>query len=198
MEVTWWEKTVEYRFVFEALKANKLDFAAPLSGIEERTVGDGIFGKASTFVLIEFKRDAGQLNTEKTIFTDYESAREDLKSHNHHVMIYGTPHDTPQSLPVFREMRLSACHYFNHQTPISPLDTLNNGVPLKDFMSYLDKLMAFKKKDKRSSSHAGSGQISMVLGVSAKGAIVQTQTLYQFAPRLFPAPTNKITNTFGR
>ncbi|MCF9002958.1 hypothetical protein [Pseudomonas syringae] len=197
MEVTWWEKTVEYRFVFEAVNAGKLDFAAPLSGIIERTVGDGIFGKASSFILIEFKRDVGQLSSEKTIFTDYENAKESLKQNKHHVIIYGTPHDVPPSSPVLREMRLAACHYFDTHISISPLETLNNGVSLDDFMSYLQKLMKFKKKDKRSGTHAGSGQLSMVLGVSTEGKIVQTQSLYQFAPSLFPALTNKIGNTLG-
>ena len=59
-EVIWWEKTVEYKFIVDAHKERSLDFAAPLSGIQEMA-GDGVFSADAKLILVEFKRDFNSL-----------------------------------------------------------------------------------------------------------------------------------------
>lgn len=85
----WWEKTVEYHFIITAANAQKLDFAAPLSGVNEHTAGDGIFGSDEKLILIEFKRKADGIPTEKSLFKDYEGACKKLSGFHHHVFVYG-------------------------------------------------------------------------------------------------------------
>ena len=65
MSEDWWEKTIEYAFVIEAFKASMCDFASPLAGKHERLAADAVFSKASTFVLIEFKKSKADYDDAK-------------------------------------------------------------------------------------------------------------------------------------
>ncbi|WP_052229405.1 hypothetical protein [Pseudomonas fluorescens] len=85
----WWEKTIEYLFIIAAAKAEKLDFAAPLSGVHEHTGGDSIFGKAEKLILIEFKSNSSKIPTERSLFKNYAQACKLLSGFQHHVFVYG-------------------------------------------------------------------------------------------------------------
>lgn len=93
----WWEKTIEYLFIIAAAKAEKLDFAVPLSGVHEHTGGDSIFGKAEKLILIEFKSHASKIPTERSLFKNYAQACELLSGFQHHVFVYGKPIPVPSN-----------------------------------------------------------------------------------------------------
>jgi hypothetical protein len=61
--VTWFEKTIEYKFLLEYLEPNVV--TSPLDGDAEQYWGDLIDGKEGEFRLIEFKVDKGALTSEK-------------------------------------------------------------------------------------------------------------------------------------
>ncbi|PWK98577.1 hypothetical protein C7431_103347 [Pantoea allii] len=56
MEVVWYEKTVEYKFVFLAKGFWGVDLLSPLAGNPEVT-GDAIVSASNRYYIIEFKRD---------------------------------------------------------------------------------------------------------------------------------------------
>lgn len=181
----WFEKTVEYAYVAKLVLSEKMGFAAPLAGVHERYAGDAVFGKAEKFVLIEFKRSYDQLPTEKSLFINYNKAKEKLEGYRHHYFIYGA---------IENEMLdLRATLYFDTNEEkfyYDAIEILDVGVTKEEFNQYLELLAAHKKPDGRTGSGGGMTleTFSTVLGVSQAGAVVGTQALHEYAPNLFPAP----------
>ncbi|WP_236171745.1 MULTISPECIES: hypothetical protein [Pseudomonas] len=180
----WWEKTVEYMFVAELVASDRCDFAAPLSGLHERTAGDAIFAQSELFVLVEFKRRLSDAHTEDTLFENYQAALSELKGYQHHFIVYGL-RDRKIGLV------LKSRPYFLKRPTKSAIEILESGVSKDKFDEYLTKLATFKKPDDRGKGggHVTSGAMSAVLGVSAAGKVVQVMSLHEYKPKLFPGPT---------
>lgn len=189
MEPTWWEKTVEYAFVVVLYNKRLIDFAAPLAGRHERSAADGIFGKDNTLVLIEFKRDAGEIPSELSMFTDYDGAQEALSHYSHHWIVYGLRRNES-------EFAISARKYFNDTLEEDVLKIPSKGIGHLEFMKYLEILNEFKYPDGRGDGgHVSPESMATVLGISPNGTVVGSATLHEYAPQLFsppapPAPSN--------
>jgi hypothetical protein len=181
LEPEFWEKTVEYAFVLAAAKAEKLDFAMPLAGKAERAAGDAIFGVGARLVLVEFKRNRGQIKSEKPLFHDYDAARVQLSSlDSHHHLVF-------PEWKAGSELVLHAETYFSSRARLSAVGCLSSSVDARIFREYLDLLFALKKKDGRSSSgQLSSMDMASVLGVSNDGKLVESVSLNDYAPDLFP------------
>ncbi|MGY4533552.1 hypothetical protein ACVW0Y_002684 [Pseudomonas sp. TE3786] len=183
MSQTWWEKTVEYGFVALLIKKKIIDFAAPVSGKHERSSADGIFGKDSKLVLIEFKRDVGEIMSERSMFTDYDAAQRILSNYNHHWIVYGLINDN-------KKFAIRGRKYFGDATEVGVLDIPPKGIGHSEFMEYLKILNQFKYPDGRGDGgHVGPESMATVLGISPDGKVVGSSTLYEYAPKLFAAPT---------
>jgi hypothetical protein len=187
-ESIWWEKTVEYKFILDAVENSGLDFAAPLSGIQEMA-GDGIFSADAKLILVEFKRDINSLKSEVDKFTCYKNAVKKMKGRdNHHFLVYGYIQDE-----VFK---LEARKYFAVKQTYLPLSILDKGLVDSTFKEYLADLIALKKLDKRSSGTVGPEFVNSVIGLSSDGvsSISLTEYVRQALPELYQAlvKTNKL------
>lgn len=188
MQPTWWEKTVEYDFVIRLANYGLLDFAAPIAGRHERSSGDGVFGKDNKLVLVEFKKDYSEIESEKAIFTDYNAATVALNSYGHHWIVYGV-------LTENCELALSNQKYFDPDDYyLDTTDILNTGVRHTTFMDYLEKLQRFRMADARGSGgrgqakHVSADSMLTVLGVSNTGKLIGSMSLEQYRQELKPSP----------
>lgn len=185
----WWEKTVEYKFVMQAAQECQLDLAMPLSGVQER-FSDGVFGKNSNVVLIEFKRSVNELDSEKDKFICYCEAHKKLVgSDGHHFLVYGYIPAPPSKY----SLALAACTYFGGVEQKAPEQLLAAGIPRDDFNTYLSELAALKKADGRSSGTVGPESLASVIGISTNGklceAIPLTEYYARVLPHLYQSPT---------
>lgn len=188
MQATWWEKTVEYDFVIRLAFDGRLDFAAPIAGRHERSSGDGIFGKDNKLVLVEFKKDYSDIETEKTIFNDYEAAAAALNIYDHHWIVYG-------ALTEDGELGLANQKYFESEEYFLDItDILTTGVNHSTFMDYLAQLQSFRIPDARGSggrghaTHVSAESMLTVMGVSNTGKLIGSMSLEQYRQELNPAP----------
>lgn len=177
----YWEKTVEYLFLTSLVQEKKIDLATPLAGKEEHGAGDAIFGKDAKLILVEFKSDKSELDTECSLFIDYDLAKELLGSENrdkHHLFVYGVK----SSNMVVLEART----YFSRQ-PAMIKNCMDKSCSSRDFKSYLCQLLALKHPDGRSSSgQIGVNAYASVMGVSASGSIVKAVSLQDYTNQVFP------------
>ncbi len=179
----WWEKTVEYKFVVDAFREGKCEFATPLSGKQERLAGDAVFGSQSLLVLIEFKRNKTEIPTERSLFHDYEKAQEELSNYDHHHIVFGV-----QSQNSLGTLELAAQTYFSGRPRTSALDSLRFGINGERFRQYVEALARLKKEDGRSTSgHISPEALSSVMSISKDGEILAAMPLYEYAPDLFLA-----------
>lgn len=65
----WWEKTVEYSFVYLAAKKDLFNLLLPLDGDVE-SIGDTVLGKDSEFFIVEFKKELSDLSGEFSKYTN--------------------------------------------------------------------------------------------------------------------------------
>lgn len=179
MSLIWWEKTVEYQFVMMVAHAKKL-FIAPLDGAHERA-GDTIFSSENRWVLIEFKKDADSISTEKSKFDQYQNARAVLVSKDaHHHIVYGQ-----ESKESTQHLQLCSQTYFS-KACCDPAGILNSGSVFDTFKQYVEQYTKFKKGHKGGS---GGGGLSMdefilVAGVNAGNNVVECLSLSEFQQQL--------------
>jgi hypothetical protein len=176
----YWEKTVEYKFLWQGICANAIDLASPLSGKQERGAGDLILGFGRHLVLIEFKIDAGSLDTEEAKFTDYEAAKKLLQGYDrHHYLVYGVP--DPDRL------RLEATTYFSRRSARDQFFWKKNGAEREAFDRYLVQLLAFRKRDGRSKGTIEISDFANVMALRADGTIVDCCSLGAYVAETFPS-----------
>jgi len=175
MNLIWWEKTVEYKFVMLLSKSNKL-FLAPLDGNHERA-GDTILSSHNRWVLIEFKKDKSSIQDEKTKFLKYEAAKSELGLiDGHHHLIYGQlTNNNPQELALCGET------YFSKQALRSLDEILSSGTGINEFSNYIKQFTKYKK-----SPRGGSGgglainDYSLVAGINNDNKVVECFNLAEF------------------
>lgn len=177
MSITWWEKTIEYKFVvFMTIK--KRMFLSPLDGTLEQA-GDAIFSANDKWLLIEFKKDQASITSEKSKFISYIDAKRSLsKQDGHHLIIFGSEAD--QSPP---DVKLNCQTYFNGTNRNGIDEILEGGTDFTHFKQYVEAFTKFKKTSK------GGGGVTMndfalVAGVDSHGNISQYLSLSEFQQQL--------------
>lgn len=75
-----WEKTVEYSFLAQAVTEGLFDWAAPLSWVAERNVGDTLFRRDGRLILIEFKKGFRDISAEREKILDEPTFKETGKA----------------------------------------------------------------------------------------------------------------------
>jgi hypothetical protein len=178
MSIRWWEKTVEYKFVMEVARAERL-FLAPLDGEHERA-GDTIFSSNNRWVLIEFKKDAAAIRTEMDKFVRYSEAKAALSSSDsHHHIVFGK---ASSSSPA--RLELCACTYFSEKN-CDTLDILASGKTFPEFKGYVEQYIKFKKSPR---GGGGTGMamedFALVAGVNADNNVVECLSLSEFQRQL--------------
>ena len=169
----WWEKTVEYKFILSLGQAGKL-FLAPLDGNHEGA-GDAMISAGTKWLLIEFKRDVNEIETEISKFQNFKTAKKSLSSDDgHHFLVFGM-------LSKNSRMVLGARTYFSDKRPKTFLDLLAWGTSLAKFSAYLNAFINFKRSGKGGS---GSGlqfaDFALVAGVTEEGMMVSCMSLDEF------------------
>lgn len=191
MALTWWEKTVEWRFVLEVLgrpmpQGLPNASAAPLSGVEER-FGDAWLSLDSRLLLIEFKLDDTCFDSEKAKFKDYAAAETALAGlSGHHFFVYGKA--VLQNAQEHLELRAQG--YF----PSGPRATKVHGVvALTDygvvpstFDEYLTALLQHKHPDGRSTGTLGPEDMKPVVCVWQDGVAVGAMSVSDYVSKYIP------------
>jgi hypothetical protein len=166
----WWEKTIEYKFIKEHIDLDS--FIAPLDGKEEKA-GDAIFGQNEDFILIEFKKDENSIKDEQKKFINFNSAKNTLSSNDdHHILIYGEINN--------KDLILNAKTYFSEKN-LELGKEFFNGKTLKEFKTYLDRFLKYKKGSK---IEGGAGSYGLVAGVTQDGDITKCLTLEEFSTEM--------------
>lgn len=182
----YWEKTVEYLFLWSCAASNLLDFASPLSGTHERGAGDAIFGNCARLLLIEFKLDAECLDSEIDKFDDFDAAKRLLSdSDSHHLLVYGEVNR--------QHLCLKANTYFSRNITVVT-GNLPKGLLKKEFDKYLAQFLAFRKRDGRSGAKSTVTDFANVLGLNDQGQIVQACTLFEYTREVFPSLVRELVN----
>lgn len=172
-----WEKTVEYCYLWNAIQKDRVDFAMPLSGKHERGAGDAVFGHCEKLVLIEFKSDESQLNSEMKKFDDYALAERQLKDRDgHHFLVYGEVVNGGLGL---REVR-----YFSRESLTE--HSLSQGLGRDPFDAYLKEFLEFRKRDERGGARSALPEFANVMGVSAEGKLLTVATLLDYVTEASP------------
>lgn len=163
MTIKWWEKTVEYAFIMQAVLDNKL--VSPLSGLHEKA-GDAVFRDENKWILIEFKRNFSSITDEKSKFENYKLAEQRLiNKDSHHFLIYGeivkdkeakeekTSSDLKDDIKKEDSIKKNSKEnvilvyetYFSRTPANSIEEMLKNKTDLIPFKEYLDEFIGFKK-----------------------------------------------------
>lgn len=211
-KMTWWEKTVEYTFILQFQR--HLKFLSPLEDFYEKG-GDTIFNDSNRWILIEFKKDASSVNSEKSKFgadaktaaVRYKEALKALNEHdNHHVIIYGRIGKNSEN---FSAMKNGAplelvCHtYFSDKVRTNYPEMVNHGKNYQDFFNYLEQFTAFKYDKKSGSSGRGltAAVYEQVACIDADGNVAAMMSKddftkgYNLTPSYQPKPPEPGSNT---
>ena len=181
----YWEKTVEYKFLWQGIDSKSIDFAAPLSGKQERGAGDLILGHCVTLVLIEFKIDAASMKTEEDKFTDYETAKQLLIDQDeHHYLVYGVADRDA--------LKLEATTYFSRKKASRPNFWHERGKDRKAFDRYLVSLLALRKRDGRAKGRIEISEFANVMGLTSSGKLIDCCSLSTYISEKFPALVSEI------
>lgn len=167
-------------FVCYAGGKRKKLFLAPLDGIHERA-GDLIFSPNNRWVLIEFKKDADSITSEKTKFTNYSNAHAELfKRDAHHYIIFGQENNASPQL-----LQLCFQNYFSGKN-LDLAKLLSSGIQLDEFKNYVEQYIQFKKTPKGGEGRGGIEMDSffLVAGVNVHNKIVGCLSLSEFQNQL--------------
>lgn len=174
----YWEKTVEYAFLTDAIKERKANFAAPLSGKLERGAGDAVFANDSLYVLIEFKVDESGKSAEKIKFDNYEEAKAALHDKDsHHFFVYGQP--------ASGGIKLVSKTYFSDRDPPggknAALDCFGAAVSKNEFDSYLSEFLSYRQADGRGGGGVDVSDYAVVIGVAPDNVSATVSSLRDYA-----------------
>ncbi|AKF96680.1 hypothetical protein JET89_24015 [Pseudomonas aeruginosa] len=168
----WWEKTVEYNFVARLARMSQ-QFLAPLDGDHERA-GDALLAIASSWTLIEFKKDIDSINQELTKFERYNDAHKALSEiDDHHFFIFGGLDDSG--------FDLYATTYFSDQY-CEVYSIPERGVDFESFKAYIEAFIEYKKPIKRrqGGKRMKAEDYAMVAGINSSNEIIQCLSLSEF------------------
>lgn len=180
MKMLWWEKTVEYFFISEYAKIDRI--IAALDGNQEKA-GDAIFSDSNKWILIEFKKDIGTncIAQEKDKYHNYKAAKDALVTQsNHHLMIYGKIKNNLFQISCIKYFTLDETHKYE----IDINKAIKSGTNIYDFIIYINKFIKFKKskKDERVGTDGDNNEDKFlhVAGVTKDGKISTCIELSRF------------------
>lgn len=190
----WYEKTVEYLFVTQAMKENEDCFLAPLSGKTEGQ-GDLKFLSGTTFGLVEFKKslaltseykkfDSGQAgydeakkdpiiskHTDKPFhwLVAAEAATEITIPSDVATFIEDKIKDTVKTKPIF-QLVAAPYFYIENSQKDSVTDTvLSSGVELEEFNKYVKEFLKYRKNRGPDDGDDSQWSNSLVLAIGPNG-----------------------------
>lgn len=183
MRYVWWEKTVEYLFVKNHLKQDSI--VAPLAGKHEKA-GDAIFCRNDRWILLEFKREQSDIESEKKKFasTDsYEEAKAEFQCNDHHhLIIFG-------DIGKDGKLQLNCNTYFSGKN-IALSNVLSSGTEREIFCEYLNRFIEYKLW-KKEGGGGGNVDYSHVIGVNESGEAIAIMSLSEFSNQ-FPDDTAEL------
>lgn len=201
----WWEKTVEYSFVIEAVRNELFNLLIPLDGDVE-SIGDSVISKDSHFFIIEFKKSLNDLSGE---YAKYEGGKKGFQnvaklmqsdsSSRAHFLIGG------QLKKGHKYISIEARRYFGvNDEPMSNIKELfADGLTRTELEEYTNKFTKYKTKSAQedsdeASSHGFTSENVLAVSKSKKQASVVPLHFFKA-----PAPKLKIKNdnqhsTFSR
>ncbi|HEM6802516.1 TPA: hypothetical protein U2I18_003073 [Citrobacter koseri] len=173
----WFEKTVEYKFVFSAKEHWGIDLLSPLAGDPE-VIGDAIVSSRNRYFIIEFKRNAKSRTSEyekykgkKEGFIESVKAMTKNSSWEHHYIIYGSIDSETKDF-ILKEER-----YFQYQgiSPVPKKPFFEGGMSVSELSEYAQALTACKNGDADGGGSGGQepSQVNVLaLGQDNIGAII--------------------------
>lgn len=180
MSIKWWEKTVEYLFVKKHIDEDSL--VIPFDGVYELQ-SDGALCVASTWILIEFKKEKASIHSEKRKFYDFEAAKQKLSnSDSHHHIIYGAPIKNGESLGLI----LKSQTYFSGEESPNIESLLKSGIGFETFQRYLKDFVSLKKTTVEDAGGVVLDTNSNVLGVTSSGKVVECMSMKEYVLEHFP------------
>tara|TARA_B100000700_G_scaffold304708_1_gene377671 strand:+ start:423 stop:1040 length:618 start_codon:yes stop_codon:yes gene_type:complete len=194
----WWEKTVEYSFVYKAALENVFNLFLPLDGDVE-SIGDTVICKDSQFFIIEFKKTLTDLSGEYKKYTGgfdgFLEAAEVMNldtSSRAHFLVGGKLQDK-------NYLAIETRKYFGvNDTPTNDIKELfTNGLTREELEEYTQKFTKYKKtSDEGDADGTSSGGFTYdsVLAVSKSKKKATLVPLHYFKN---PAPKLELTNDYN-
>jgi len=204
--LTWWEKSVEYQFIADAVTGNVFTLLTPLDGDVER-VGDTVFAKDASYIIVEFKRRLLDFKSEyKKYWTqndpggevNFRRAKAELEKDNgakHHLLVAGSIQDKQKP-----KLTVDIFEYFScEDEPPTKLPSIQaaaaSGVTKEIFDTYVFGLSKYKGGNSDSESRTegsnsgGKSTNPIVIGVSpTRATTIITLEDYSRALKLSLAP----------
>lgn len=191
---SWWEKTVEYTFIQQAIRKWGVSFVA-WPGVQAAAAPGGFSLSDCKWLLIEFKKDKHAIDSMKSRFYDYDISRSvieqmektgEVQSHLHRV-VYGKTDKQGRFC-------LGASPYWPtaQAREQSKPSFLENGAHLQAFINYLEILMPMQNPASRENIGA-----AIIMGVHRQNRQCICLTLEEFFRQLRliaaepPAPPQK-------
>lgn len=191
---SWWEKTVEYTFIQQAIRKWGVSFVA-WPGVQAAAAPGGFSLSDCKWLLIEFKKDKRAIDSVKSRFYDYDISRSvigqmektgEVQSHSHRV-VYGKTDKQGRFC-------LGASPYWPtaQAREQSKPSFLENGAHLQAFINYLEILMPMQNPASRENIGA-----AIIMGVHRQNRQCICLTLEEFFRQLRltaaepPAPPQK-------
>jgi hypothetical protein len=205
-EFTWWEKSVEYQFITDAVTENVFTLLAPLDGDVER-VGDTVFAKGANYIIVEFKKELSSFQSEyrkyrtfsdTTEANNFLTAKAELEKQGetlHHLLITGSISNPKQPKLTVKIFRYFSCATDKPIEVDSIQKAAESGVSKEIFDAYVLTLSKYKggKGDSESGEDgaSGGGQTTnpVVIGISStRGTTIMPLEDYSQALNLVLSP----------
>lgn len=187
--LVWWEKTVEYSFVLQIHQTTGKLIATPLSGCLETALGDAIIDNGLSLMLVEFKRNEGQISKELRKFDCYEDAQRDLENcSDHHIIIYGKEDSTGKNIKLWQINYFDSLKNDNSRI-FDPSTVFTAAIDSSEFHAYIEKLVDYRKKDRRSGSGGHVLEVfesKNVCGITKNGECIVTVPLIDYCLGVMP------------
>lgn len=193
----WFEKTVEYKFVFSAKERWGIDLLSPLAGDPE-AIGDAIVSARNRYFIIEFKRNAKSRTSEyekykgkKEGFIESAKAMTINRSWEHHYIIYGGIDSVTENF-ILKEERYFQCQGIS---PVPQNAFFEGGMSVSELSEYAQALTACKNGDADgggSGGHEPSQVNVLALSEDNVGAIIPLDYFQKLKPTVVPTVVHDV------
>lgn len=196
MTYRWWEKTVEYQFVINAVNSASALLLVPLNDTMEKT-GDLLLQSDIRFVMIEFKKDLDAFKSEYDKYYDEKTGfdrakiaadefvtRKNIALPKHetgsgHLLVYGkVDKPAPGKQPVLQTLIVE---YFDLKKPrVDIQDALRRGFDSDQLDTYLIEFLPKKKSKalpqvKKDEAKSKSSDVANVKALDGQDEISQDE-----------------------
>lgn len=202
----WFEKSVEYAFVIQAIHLDIFSLIFPLDGAIEG-IGDTVFAKDSKYIIVEFKLTLGDLSAEyskyaakdgKTgraafveVIKEIKKMAVDMKTNfylgGHHFLVGGELENNINlgAGKNSKKLKLKIVNYFDAANALNKdrfkfleMDDIKNaGIPKADFDEYISVLLSHKDGD--DGGGGGGRSEALVVGLAGNDTAYTTLRKYE-------------------